>query len=187
MVVIDPVPHLFTVDEYEAMGRAGVFPEGKRLELLGGEIVEMTPIGSPHASIVNRLTRLLVTGLGERAVVAVQNPVVLSDLSEPQPDLAVLRPRADFYAAEHPRPDDVVLVIEVADSTASWDRRVKRPLYARAGVAEVWIVDVTARVVEVALEPTGDGYQRVHPFGVDATVSPVAFPDVSIAVAALFA
>jgi Uma2 family endonuclease len=183
----EPVAHLFTVAEYEAMGRAGVLPGGARLELLRGEIVEMTPIGSMHASIVNRLTRLLVSGLGDRAVVAVQNPVVLGDLSEPQPDLAVLRPRADFYAAAHPRPGAVLLVIEVADTTGSWDRRVKRPLYAAAGVPEVWIVDVADRVVEVALEPAGDLYQRVVQAGVDTAVAPAAFPDLSINVAGLFA
>jgi len=186
VVLIEPVAHLFTVEEYEAMGRAGVFPDGKRLELLGGEIVEMTPIGSPHAATVKRLTRLLVTGLSERAIVGVQDPVVLSDLSEPQPDLVVLRPRADFYAEAHPRPEDVLLVIEVADTTGRWDRTVKRPLYAAAGVPEMWIVDVTARVIEVALEPAADGYRSIRQLGVADAVSPAAFPDLSITVAELF-
>ena len=183
--MIEPVPHLFTVDEYETMGRAGVFPDGSRLELLGGEIVEMTPIGSQHASTVKRLTRLLVTGLGDRAVVGVQDPVVLSDLSEPQPDLSVLRPRADFYAGGHPRPNDVVLVIEVADTTGRWDRTVKRPLYAAAGVPEVWIIDVNVGVVEVAVEPAADGYRSIRSVGVGETLSPAAFPDFSITVADL--
>ena len=99
-------------------------------------------------------------------MVAVQNPVVLSDLSEPQPDLAVLRPKVDFYGAGHPRPDDVLLVIEVADTTGRWDWTVKRPLYAAAGVAEVWILDVTARLVEVALEPAADGYRSIRQFDI---------------------
>jgi len=185
-VVIEPVAHLFTVEEYEAMGRAGVFPEGKRLELLGGEIVEMTPIGSPHASMVKRLNFLLVAGLGDQAIVGVQDPIVLSDLSEPQPDLAVLRPRPDFYRAGHPSPGDVLLVIEVADTTGRWDRMVKRPLYAAAGVPEVWIVDVTARLVEVALEPAGDGYRSIRQVGIGEAVSPAAFPNLSIAVVKLF-
>jgi Uma2 family endonuclease len=184
-VVIEPAPHLFTVDEYEAMGRAGVFPVARRLELLGGEILEMTPIGSPHASTVKRLNRLLVAGLGDRAIIGVQDPVVLNDMSELQPDLAVLRPRADFYGAGHPRPEDVLLVIEVADTTGRWDRTVKRPLYAAAGVAEVWIVDLTARVIEVALEPEGDGYRSVRQVGVGAAVSPAAFPGLSISVSDL--
>jgi Uma2 family endonuclease len=187
VMATEPVAHRFTVAEYEAMGRAGVLPEEARLELLRGEIVEMTPIGSPHASIVNRLNRILVSGLGDRAVVAVQNPVVLSDLSMPQPDLAVLRARGDFYASAHPRPDDVLLVIEVADSTVSWDSRVKRPLYAAAGVPEVWIVDVADRVVEVALQPAGDLYQRVVQAGVGMTIASAAFPDLGIPVAELFA
>lgn len=186
-MVIEPVPHLFTVDEYEAMGRAGVFPVGKRLELLGGEIIEMTPIGSRHAATVNRLTRWFVTGLGDRAIVAVQNPVVLSDLSEPQPDLALLRPRADFYEAGHPRPEDVLLVVEVADTTGRWDRSVKRPLYAAAGLAEAWIVDVTARVIDVAREPELDGYRSIRLFGVGDAISPTAFPDLGITVDEVFA
>ena len=184
--MIEPVAHLFTVAEYEAMGRAGVFPEEKRLELLGGEIVEMTPIGSPHAATVKRLTHLLVTGLSGRAIVSVQDPVVLSDLTEPQPDLALLRPRADFYAEAHPRPDDVLLVIEVADTTGQWDRTVKRPLYAAAAIPEVWIVDVSAKVVEVALDATPDGYKTVRQVGVDGTVSPAGFPDLTVQVADLF-
>jgi Uma2 family endonuclease len=187
MVPIEPVAPLITVEEYEAMGRANVLPEEARLELLKGEIVEMTAISSRHASIVNRLTRMLVAGLGDRVIVAVQNPVVLSDLSEPQPDVAVLRPRADYYASAHPHPEDVLLVIEVADTTGSWDRSVKRPLYAEAGVPEVWIVDIGEKVVEVALSPAADVYQRVVQVGAGMTASPSAFPDLAIKVADLFA
>jgi Uma2 family endonuclease len=185
-VVVEPFPYVFTVAEYEAMGAAGVFPDGKRLELLDGAIVEMTPIGSPHASTVTRLNRRLTTGLGDRAVVSVQNPVVLSDLSEPQPDLAVLRPQAGFYASGHPHPADALLVIEVADTTGRWDRTVKRPLYAAAGIAEVWIVDLVAKVVEVAVDPQPDGYGDIRTVGVSGVVAPTAFPDLHIVVGDLF-
>lgn len=174
----EPVRHLFTVEEYEGMG--DLFAPDQRLELLGGEIIEMAPIGSPHASVVNRLNRLFVVALGDAAVVAVQNPLRLSDLSEPQPDLALLVPRADFYASGHPRPDDVGLVIEVSDSTARWDRTVKRPYYAAAGIAEMWIVDLGARVVEVATDPGPDGYRQVRRVGPGGQVAPLAFPGVTI-------
>jgi Uma2 family endonuclease len=130
----------------------------------------MTAIARSHASVANRLTRLLVPGLRDRAVVAVQNPVALGDLSEPQPDLVVVRPRADFYATAYPRPGDLLLVSEVADTAGNWDRRVKRPLYGAAGVPEAWIVDVAGRVLEVALEPAGDLHRRIVQAGVGTTV-----------------
>jgi Uma2 family endonuclease len=180
---VEPVRHLFSVDEYERMGEAGLFAPDARLELLGGEIVEMTPIGSPHAAAVNRLNRLLVLGTGDRAVVTIQNPVRLSDLSEPQPDVSILRARDDFYGGGHARPADVLLVVEVADTTLRWDRGVKRPLYAAAGVPEVWIVDLGSRVVEVATEPGADDYGRVERVGDGGRLSPVLLPDLVIPVA----
>jgi Uma2 family endonuclease len=125
--------HLFTVDEYHRMGEAGIFGEDDRVELIEGEIIEMSPIGSPHAARVKRLTQLLVRRLGTRAIVQVQDPVVLSQLSEPQPDLAVVKARADFYAAGHPQPTDILLVVEVADTSRVFDRNVKAPLYAPCG------------------------------------------------------
>src|SRR2546426_2118990 len=132
----------FTVDEYHRMAEAGIFSEDESVELLEGEIVEMTPISSRHAACVNKLTRLFTRELGERVVVSVQNPVALTETSEPQPDLALLRPRADFYAAGHPGPEDVLLMVEVADTSATSDRAVKVPLYARAGIEEVWLIDL---------------------------------------------
>lgn len=141
---------LFTVDEYHAMARAGVFGEDDRLELIEGEIVEVAAIGSRHAACVKRLIRLLVEKVADRAVIGAQDPVRLSDLSEPEPDVSVLRPREDFYESAHPGPEDVLLIVEVADSSIGIDRHVKVPLYARAGVPEVWLVDLSA-------SPPGEG------------------------------
>lgn len=159
---VAPTPHRFSVKDYYRMVEAGVLREDDRMELVEGEIVDMVPIGSRHAACVARLTRLLVSGLGERAVVWVQNPVRLDDLSEPQPDLAVLGPRDDFYAGAHPGPAEALVVIEVAETTLGWDRRVKVPLYARSGVAEVWVVDLVSEAVEVFRRPGPDGYAEVQ-------------------------
>lgn len=127
----------FTVEEYHRMAEAGILREDDRVELLEGEIVEMTPIGSRHAACVDRLNQLGVRGVGPRAIVRVQSPVRLGERSEPQPDLTLLRARPDFYAHAHPGPADVLLIIEVAEASADADRTVKMPLYARAAIPEV--------------------------------------------------
>ncbi len=124
----------FTVHEYHQMGQAGILGEDDRLELLEGEIVEMAPIGSRHQAVVDRLTRLFSNRLGDAAVVRVQGPVRLGEETEPQPDLLLLAPRADFYASAHPGPDDVLLLVEVSDSSTEYDREMKLPLYARYGI-----------------------------------------------------
>jgi Uma2 family endonuclease len=151
--------HFFTVAEYERMGEAGIFPDGKRVELIAGEIVEMSPIGIRHAACVARLTQFLIQSLQGRAVVWVQNPVRLDDFSEPQPDVAVLKPRADYYGQSLPTPEDVLLVIEVSDTTLEYDRQIKVPLYAGAGVPEVWIINLADEQVETYADPAGGAYQ----------------------------
>jgi len=182
---VEPVRHLFTVEEYERMGEAGLFDEGPRVELVGGEIIEMSPIGRHHAACVNRLTALLTRDLSGRFVVAVQNPMRLDDLSEPQPDVVVLAPRADFYEAFHPRPEDTLLVIEVADTSLGWDRGIKRARYAAAGVAEVWIVDLGAGMVEVATEPGPSGYAQVRRLGPAEAIEASAVPGLTCTVASI--
>jgi Uma2 family endonuclease len=174
---------LFTVAEFHRMAEVGIFSEDDRVELLDGEIVEMTPIGSRHAAIVNRLNRLLSRRLGERAVVSIQNPIRVGEHSEPQPDVVLLKPRADFYAAAHPGPEDVLLLVEVAESSAEVDRAVKLPLYAAAGVAEVWLVDLAGERVEVYREPAAGGYQQTLTLARGDVVSPQAFPDLRLGVA----
>jgi len=149
----------FTVHEYYRMAEAGILGEDDRVELIEGEIVEVPPIGSHHASVVKRLNTLLSELARGKAVVSVQDPLQLSDRSEPQPDLMLLQPRPDFYGEFHPRPADVLLLIEVADTTADYDRFTKLPLYARAGIAEVWIIDIGAGEVEMYRAPSAAGYE----------------------------
>jgi Uma2 family endonuclease len=174
-----------TVAEYHRMGEVGILTERDRVELIEGELIAMSPIGSEHAGAVNALTRQLVQVVGERGIVAVQNPVRLDDLSEPQPDFAVLKPRSDDYRKATPRPEEVLLIIEVADSSLSYDRSVKRSLYARHGIPEFWIVNLTAGEVEVCRAPSGDSYASVSHVGRDGTLEPELLPGVAIPVAVL--
>jgi Uma2 family endonuclease len=156
--------HCFTVAEYERMGAAGIFSADERVELIEGEIVEMSPIGKRHAACVARLTQLLGPPSQGRAILWVQNPVRLNDYSEPQPDVALLRPRADFYEQSLPGPSDVLLVVEVADTTLEYDRQIKLPLYARAGIPEAWLVNLPEERIEVYSDPAGGEYQTVRSY-----------------------
>jgi Uma2 family endonuclease len=153
--------HLFTVREFHDMVRGGVFHEDDRVELLAGEVLEMTAIGSRHAGCVNYLTNTLTAQLGPSAIVSVQNPMILDDYSEPQPDVLVLRPRADFYRDGHPTPADVRIVMEVADTSEDFDRRAKLPRYARAGIPEAWLIVLGGDAVDVYNDPSQEGY-RLH-------------------------
>ena len=177
-------PRLFNVDEYYAMADAGILTEDDRVELLDGEIVAMSPIGSSHADCVDNLTRLLITQAGQRAVVRVQNPVRLGERTEPQPDLVLAKWRS--YSLAHPGPEDVLLLIEVADTSVDMDRAVKLPMYARSGIREVWIVNLPAQVVEIYSEPAGSEYARSRVVGADAELAPGAFPDVSLSAGQIF-
>lgn len=158
-VTVLPARHKLDVDVYHRMVEAGIFGEEKRIELIDGDLIDMAPIGQGHAAIVNGLTEALVIACAGRAIVSPQNSVRIDRSSEPQPDLAVLRRRADFYATGNPPgPADVLLLVEVADSSLRFDRTVKLPLYARVGIAEFWIVDLKRRVVDVYRTPAGNGY-----------------------------
>ncbi len=162
---------LFTVAEYHRMAQAGILSEDDRVELVEGEIVQMSPISSRHASCVKRLNDLLTRKLGGHFIISVQDPIRLSEHSEPQPDLAVLAFRQDFYSAEHPTPKDVLLIIEVCETSGEFDRRVKLPIYARAGIPEVWIVDVTQGQIEVYRDPHPEGYQQSQILGRGQTLT----------------
>jgi Uma2 family endonuclease len=172
----------FTVDEYHRMAEVGILTEKDRVELIDGEIVEMAPIGAQHASVVKRLNALLTGRLGTRAIVGVQDPVELSRESEPQPDVVLLRPTPDFYAAGHPEPVDTLLLIEVADTSLTYDRGVKLPRYAAAGIPEVWIVDLGAEAVETCRTPSPDGYRDLVRVPRGGSLSPIAFPDLMLGV-----
>jgi len=167
---------MFTTDEFHRMATAGILAEDDRVELIEGEIVCMSPIGSPHAASVDRLAALLIRRLGRRANVRIQGPIVLGRHSEPQPDVTVLKPREDFYATEHPGPKDVLLLIEVADTSGAYNRGTKLPLYARSGIREVWIVDVVERTLEAYRRPTLRGYRERRELSLKQNVAPVAFP-----------
>ena len=174
-------PRLFTVAEYHRMAEAGIFTEDDRVELIEGEIVAMSPIGSRHAACVKKLAALVRDLLsGKPVVVGVQDPVRLSDDSEPQPDLSLVRAREDFYAAGHPGPEDVVLVIEVADASVMYDRNIKIPLYARSGIREVWLVDLVRNAVEVHSKPVGSAYAQTRRFERGATVTSAELPELQI-------
>ncbi|MFH1744207.1 MAG: Uma2 family endonuclease [bacterium] len=173
---------LFTVEDYHRMGEAGILSEDDRVELLEGEIVQMTPIGSKHAGCVNRLAQLFFEKVARRAIVTVQNPGRLGEYSEPQPDLMLARTRPDFYADAHPKPEEVLLVIEVSDTSADFDRKVKILLYAQAGIPEVWLADLPAECIEVYRKPSSHGYEEVNRFQRGETFSVQAFPDIELTV-----
>jgi Uma2 family endonuclease len=174
--------YLFTSEQYHQMGEAGVFLPGDRVELIEGEIIAMNPIGDPHAGGVNRLNQTFIVRLVGKAIIAPQNPVRLAGRNEPEPDIAVLKFRADFYASQGPKPEDVLLLIEVADSSVAFDLRVKGPLYARYNIPEYWLVDLPRQQVTVFRQPSEDGYRsmQVHERGATLTLS--ALPDVTITV-----
>ena len=177
---------LFTVDDYQRMGETGILREDDRVELIEGEIVSMPPIGSPHGGGVKHLNRLLAQAVGERAIVAVQDPVVLRPRSEPQPDIALLRPRPDFYAHSHPEAADVLLLIEVADSTLHYDLHVKVPLYARQGIPEVWVVDIAHRKVLRFSRLEGGTYRDHGPIDLQAPIALPGLPGCTVQLAVLF-
>ncbi|MEF8982616.1 Uma2 family endonuclease [Thiohalorhabdus sp.] len=170
MTVTHAMPHRFTVEDYHRMAEDGILHPDERVELVRGEVVEMTPIGSRHAAIVNQLTSLLVPAAAERAIVSVQNPIRLSLYDEPEPDLALLRPRGDWYSNELPGPEAVRLVIEVADASLPYDRETKLGLYAGSGIPEAWLVDLVNNVVAVYSQPGDSGYGHRQIAGVGDNV-----------------
>lgn len=174
--------HRFTVDEYHRMAAAGILRPDERVELLDGQVVPMTPIGPDHGSCVNRLTEMLAPLAGTVATLSVHNPVVLGEHQEPQPDVALLRHRADGYRERHPERPDVLLVIEVADATIERDRRFKIPVYARAAIAETWVVNLPVDRVEVYRVPVGGKYTSVTTHTRGETLTPGAFPDFALRV-----
>jgi Uma2 family endonuclease len=161
---VQVVKRSFTVAEYRRMVEAGILSEADRVELIDGEVFEMSPIGKRHAACVGLLTRVLTLLLQHVALVWVQNPIRLDNYSEPQPDLVVLKLRPDFYRDSLPTPEDVLLVVEVSDTTLDYDRKIKVPLYARAGIPETWIVNLPEERVEVYADTVGGAYRTVNSY-----------------------
>ena len=165
-----PSRRRFTVDEYHRMAESGILSEEDRIELIDGEIIEMVPIGSRHAGHLKHLNRLLSSAIGDDGIMSIQDPIHLGRHSEPQPDLAVLKPRDDVYTGAHPTPDDILLVVEIADTSLEFDRTTKIPLYARHGVPVTWLLNLQNETVEVHERPDADGYRITHSLRDDAVV-----------------
>ena len=175
----------FTADEYQRMGQVGILSRDDRVELIDGEILAMSPIGTRHSAIVDRATKVFAARVGERAIVRIQGATRLDLYTEPQPDVLLLRPRDDFYASAHPGPPDVLLLVEVADSSLAYDRDVKAYVYARSGVPEYWLLDVNDRVLIRHRSPEGGTYRDVERLDSRARLSPVLLPDCAIEIAEL--
>jgi Uma2 family endonuclease len=177
-----PAKRKLTADEYDRMGEAGILQEDERVELIDGEILEMPPIGDDHIGGVISLEVIFGGRLAGRAFVSTQNPFRLSDYSEPQPDIALLRPRDDYYRTGKARPQDIFLLVEVARTSLDYDRDTKLPRYAAAGIVETWIVNLVDRCIEVYRDPTAAGYATRIVRRRGDTLAPAAFPDLTIRV-----
>ena len=185
-LTLTPTRHRFTVAEYYALADAGILAENDRVELLDGDIIHMPPIGDWHAASVDQFNHLMLPPLQGRAIVRVQGPTHLNDISEPQPDVLLLRWRDDFYREGHPGPTHILLLIEISDTSVDYDRNTKLSAYARAGIPEVWIVSRQDRRIEAYTSPSGGAYSNVIHASPTETIAPQAFPDVTLEVGRFF-
>ena len=172
----------FTADEYQRMGQVGILSEDDRVELIDGEVLAMTPIGARHAACVDSATRAMVIGAGDSAIVRVQSSVRLNLYTEPEPDVVLLRPRADFYASRHPGPADILLIIEIADSSIEYDEDVKTQIYAESGVPEYWVADLHANLAWCYSAPHEGTYRNRQQFRRGQTIAPQMLPQCPVAV-----
>lgn len=177
--------HRFSVAEYHRMAETGILRPDARVELLDGRIIDMSPIGPFHGGITKRLNHLFTRLARGRWMVSVQDPLRLNDDSEPEPDLMLVKPAPDDYTSRHPGPEDVFLLIEVSDTTLDYDREEKLPAYGRAGIPEVWILNLNDRTIETYREPHFTGYAARQTLRAGDTLSPLRFPDVTLDVAEL--
>lgn len=180
-----PRRHRITVEHYYRMAEAGLFGPDERVELISGEIVDMPPMGSRHAAVLEQLDTILTRAVGDRAIVRPQLPVRLADDSEPEPDIAVVRGRADRYRSMHPEAADVLLLIEISDATLGYELEVKVPLYARCAIPEVWVVDLAGSKVHVFRTPASGVYARLSAADEHAAVQIEALPGIAVDLAAL--
>ena len=178
--------HKIDVDNYYRMAEAGILGEDDRVELIEGEIIDMAPIGIDHASTVARLYEALVLAFAGRVTITSQSPIRLDRFSEPEPDFAVLKRREDFYATARPSIDDVLLLIEVANTSLRYDRTVKLPLYARAGIPEVWIVDLQRRIVEAYRAPMSGQYAEATTYRDGDSLALALAPDITLRMSQVF-
>jgi Uma2 family endonuclease len=177
----------FTVDDFMLMGEVGIFKEGDRVELINGEVVRMNPIGFGHGGRVKRIINLFIPSLHGRAILSVQDPIQVRPRQQPQPDIMLLRPRADFYSTSHPTAADTLLLIEVADSSLEFDTNTKAAVYAQAGISDYWIVDLVNMQLLVHRQPVDGVYRDVRVLGKEDSIQPLAFSDVTIQVSDILA
>ena len=182
MVAVFPQKHLTDLDEWRRMGEAGIFPPESHLELIEGEILHMSPIGFNHAGHTRRLNSLFTFLTAGKAIVSIQNPIQLGDLSEPEPDFALLRPETDFYSTRHPKAEEVLLLIEVSDTTLRFDRTQKQRLYATYHIPEYWIVNLIDHCLEVYRQPQDGEYRQTMQLNAEDTIVPACFSDMQIQV-----
>ncbi len=175
----------WTVKEYQKLGEMGFFHPEERVELILGNIIRMSAKGTAHTSATRRTATLLRDLLENQAAVYTQDPIALDDNSEPEPDIALVRIDPLDYATHHPTPSEVYLIIEVADTSLTFDREIKAKAYARSGITDYWVLNVNERQLHVFREPADDGYQSEVILGETASISPLQFPTVNIAIQAM--
>lgn len=185
MAVVNPTKHLTDIDEWHKMGAAGVFSENNHIELIDGEILDMAPIGFNHAGHLNRINKLFTILVADYADTSVQNPLQLSDFSEPEPDFMLLKPNADFYCTRHPNADDVLLLIEVSDTTLNYDQNKKLHLYARHNIPEYWILNLNDNCLEVYRKPHREVYGEKTTLQAGDNIVLSQLPHININVAAI--
>jgi Uma2 family endonuclease len=181
-MVVDLKRYRFTRSDYHRMVQTGILQPDARVELIDGEIIEMSPIGDRHLACVDRLTRIFVRGVGDDAIVRVQGSIALDDNGEPEPDLVLLRFRDDFYAHAPATAEAALLIVEVADSSEGYDRRIKAPLYARHRIPELWIADLNRDHITVYTDPSSDGFTTTRVYRRGSSLSPLACPSLVISV-----
>ena len=183
---VEPQRWQFTVADFMRMGEAGILSEDDRVELIDGEVCAMSPVGANHAAVVKRLNALFARLMSSNAILGVQDPIQLNESSELVPDIAILRYREDFYGIDHPGPGDVLLLIEVADSSLHYDRGEKQWRYVQAGIPEYWVVDIVGRRVFQYVDPEEAGYRTERIFGEGDVINCAFTPDVSLLVSEFF-
>jgi Uma2 family endonuclease len=182
-----PSRHRLTARDYHLMSERGILRPDARVELIEGEIIDMAPIGSRHAGAVERIADLLRAAAAKRFMVRTQQPVVLDEYSEPEPDIVLVPWRADYYSSAHPGPSEALLIVEVAETSVRHDAEVKVPLYARHGIREVWIVDLERRRIKRFVGVQAERYVRAEELRLDERVVLAAAPEVEVDLSGVFA
>lgn len=181
-VAFQPIRKKFTVNDFHKMTEVGILAEDGTTEIIKGELVERMPIGSRHAGVVARLSKLFEKRVGDESIIWSQNPIHLDDYNEPLPDVALLKLREDFYTENNPRPEDVFLLAEVSDSTARYDREEKTLLYAQAGIPELWLINVRREIIEIYTQPDKGNYRNIQIYQHGESIRSITLPDLQIAV-----